>query len=75
MSDNPVQVAVGRLAEAQRVRKNRPLDPQKIADARNDLVAARTERAIVEAVAPTDPDYEPLREADRKRLANVLLNG
>jgi hypothetical protein len=73
VSDNPVQVAVGRLAAA--LRKDRPANPEVIADARNDLVAARTERAIILAVAPTDPAYEPLREEDRKRLANLLLNG
>lgn len=70
MSTNPVQVAVGRLAAAQR--RDREQDPVKIADARNELVAAKLERAINDAIAPTDPDYEPLRPKDRKRLAALL---
>jgi hypothetical protein len=71
-SDNPVMAAVGRLAAAQR--KDRNIDPRVLADARNELVVARTERAILQAVQPEDPDYEPLRTADRKRLAKILLN-
>ena len=73
MSTNPVQIAVGKLAAAQR--QDRPQDPQRIADARNELVAARLEREITKAVAPTDPDYEPLRVEDRERLAHLLLHG
>jgi hypothetical protein len=73
MSDNPVQVAVGRLAAA--LRKDRPSDPKKVAAARNELVAARLERAIDEAINPADPDYEPLRAADRRRLATLLRQG
>jgi hypothetical protein len=73
MSTNPVQVAVGRLAAAQRT--DRPRDEAVIADARNELVAARTERAIRAAVEPADPDYEPLRDEDRRRLAAILLGG
>jgi hypothetical protein len=72
MSANPVQAAVGRLAAA--MRTDRPRDEGRIADARNELVAARLERVIVEAVDPTDPDYEPLRRADRERLAALLLS-
>jgi hypothetical protein len=74
LMSNPVQIAVGRLAEAQRVRPNRPLDPQRVADARNELVAAKTERAIREALRPDAP-YEPLRAEDRERLATLLLEG
>jgi hypothetical protein len=70
MSDNPVQVAVGRLAAAQR--KDREQDPVVIADARNELIAAKTERAILRALDPGEP-YEPLRLADRRRLASLLL--
>jgi len=72
-SSNPVQVAVGRLAAA--LRTDREQSPERIADARNELVAARVERAIEQAVRPTDPDYEPLRHDDRERLAHLLLNG
>jgi hypothetical protein len=72
-SDNPVQVAVGRLAAA--LRNDRPQDPDKIADARNELVAARLEREDERAIKPTDPDYEPLRTEDRERIAHLLLNG
>lgn len=72
MSDNPVQIAVGRLAAAQR--RDRKQDPDTIADARNELIAAKTERAIRQAIRPAAP-YEPLREADRARLARLLLNG
>jgi hypothetical protein len=70
---NPVQVAVARLAEAQR--KDRGLDPGKIADARNGLVAARLEREVLRAVRPDDPLYEPLRAEDRRRIAELLLEG
>lgn len=66
-STNLVQIAVGRLAAA--IRHN----PDRIPDARNELVAARVERAIREAIAPDDPDYEPLRQSDRERLAALLL--
>lgn len=72
MSTNPVQIAVGRLAAA--LRNDRPQDPEKIADARNELVAARLEREVMKAVQPKDPDYEPLRTEDRERIAHLLLN-
>lgn len=72
MSDNPVQVAVGRLAAAQR--RDRKQNPATIADARNELVAAKTERAIRRALSPDGP-YEPLRVEDRRRLAALLLEG
>jgi hypothetical protein len=72
MSDNPVQVAVARLAAA--LRRDRPMDPVVIANARNDLVAVKTERAIRYALDPGEP-YEPLREEDRVRLANLLRVG
>jgi hypothetical protein len=72
-SDNPVQIAVGRLAAA--LRQDREQDPARIADARNELVAARLEREVMKAVRPTDPDYEPLRPDDRERLAHLLLHG
>lgn len=72
-STNPVQIAVGRLAAA--LRNDREKDPDVIAAARNELVCARLERAIRLAVDPEDPDYVPLGEADRARLADLLLNG
>jgi hypothetical protein len=68
---DPVRTATGALAQT--LRKDRPADPAAVAEARNRLVAARAERMIREAIAPTDPAYEPLRGADRKYLANILL--
>jgi hypothetical protein len=65
-----VASAVGRMAAAMR---HTPDDEGRIADAKNDLVAARLERAIEEARRPADPDYEPLRRPDRERLAAALL--
>lgn len=70
MSSNPVQIAVGRLAAAQR--RDRKQDPRRVADARNELIAARTERAIEAALHPDEPGYEPLRDEDRRRLADML---
>jgi hypothetical protein len=70
---NPVQSAVARLAVA--MRPDRPRDPARVADARNGLVSARLEREIRRALEPADPDYEPLRRADRRRLASLLLEG
>jgi hypothetical protein len=70
VSDNPVMQAVGRLAQAQR--RDLPRDEGRIADARNELVAARLEREIRRAIEPDDPAYEPLRARDRKRLAALL---
>lgn len=72
-SNNPVAIAVGRLAEAQRVDRGR--DPDKIAAARMALVVAKTERCIREALAPSDPDYEPISKEERVRLAQVLIDG
>jgi len=76
MSDNSapadtVQSAVARLAVAQR--PDRKVDPETIAARRNDLVAARLDRCITEALHPSDPGYEPLRRLDRERLAARLL--
>jgi serine phosphatase RsbU (regulator of sigma subunit) len=68
MPDNPVQSAVARLAETQR--KDRKRNPKVIAEARNALVAAKTQRAIEQALNP-----EPLRKADRVRLARLLREG
>jgi hypothetical protein len=72
MPDNPVQSAVARLAETQR--KDRKRNPKVIAEARNALVAAKTQRAIEQALNP-EPPYEPLRKADRVRLARLLREG
>lgn len=72
MSDNPVQTATARLGAVSR--RDRPQSPKVIADARNDLLAAHLERAIGEALNPEAP-YEPLRPADRKRLAKLLRDG
>lgn len=70
MSDNPVAIAVGRLAGAQR--KDRPYNAERVADARNELVAAKLERMILAAIDPPDRAYEPLRPKDRRRLASLL---
>ena len=67
---NEVQSAVARLAVA--LRPDREIDPVKVATARNDLLAARLDRAITEALHPELP-YEPLRREDRLRLAQRLL--
>ena len=72
MSDNPVQVAVGRLAAASR--RDREQDPAALAEARNALIAAKTERAIREALKPKRP-YRPLSVEDRNRLADLLRDG
>jgi hypothetical protein len=72
VSKNPVQTATARLGAASR--KDRGRDPEILADARNGLVAAKTERAIQEALKPKRP-YEPLRADDRRRLAALLLDG
>lgn len=64
-SENPVMAAVGRLAAAKRWGKG-------VDEARNDLAAARLEREIERAVRPEDPDYAPLADADRERLAALL---
>jgi hypothetical protein len=56
------------------LRPDRGIDPKKVAAARNDLLAARLERAINEALNPDAP-YEPLRQADRNRLARLLKTG
>jgi hypothetical protein len=68
MNDNAVQAAVGRLAAAQRHKHT----PEQIAEARNNLLASKAERAITEALNPPRP-YAPLRQADRTRLAQLLL--
>lgn len=67
---NPVMSATARLGGASR--RDRPQDPEKVAEARNALVAAKLERAIEQALRPADREYEPLRQADRDRLAAVL---
>lgn len=70
-STDAVRVAVGRLAQLQR--RDRPTaSPKVLDDARNEFVAAKVERAIEDALNPADPDYKPLRKADRKRLAALL---
>jgi hypothetical protein len=72
-NEDRVQSAVARLAVAQR--PDRKIDPQTVKDRRNDLVAARLERCVREALAPTDKGYEPLRAEDRRRVAAMLLDG
>jgi hypothetical protein len=69
---NNVQAAVGRLAAT--MRRDRPGTPEQVADARNGLLAAKLERAVLEAVRPPAP-YEPLRREDRERLAEILMEG
>jgi len=67
---NAVQSAVGRLAAA--MRPDRERDEGAVADLRNAVLAARLEREIMRALEPAEPGYEPLRPADRRRLAALL---
>lgn len=66
-----LMVAVGKVAQASR---NKKQQPNALEDARAELVAARVERAIMVSFDPPEP-YEPIRKADRKRLARLLLDG
>jgi len=68
MKDNAVQAAVGRLAAAQKHKHS----AEKVAKARDDLLAAKTERCIQEALRPAKP-YAPLSLGERTRLAQLLL--
>ena len=70
---DPLRSAVGALAEAQR--KDRPADPEKLAAARDAVVVARLERAIDEALAPSEQALDPINETDRLRLAEKLRVG
>jgi len=67
---NAVQSAVGRLAAA--LRPDRESDEGAVSDLRNAVLAARLERAIDQALEPEGEGYEPLRPADRRRLAARL---
>jgi hypothetical protein len=67
MSDNPVQTATARLAAAMK----HGHDGAALAEARNNLLAARLERAVQEAIRP-EPPYAPLKIEDRVRIARVL---
>jgi hypothetical protein len=66
---DPVASAVGRMAAAMR---HHPEDAARIADAKNDLIAARLQRSIEDALDPDEEGYEPLRREDRDRLAALL---
>jgi hypothetical protein len=68
---DPLMIAVGKVAQASR---NKKQQPNALADARAELVAARVERAIMTAFDP-DPPYEPIRAQDRIRLAKILKDG
>lgn len=76
-SENPVQKATARVAAASRRRHlGTPVSvPDGVLEtARNDLLAAKLERAVEAAINPPKP-YEPLRPKDRKRLAAKLRAG
>ena len=69
MTDAPVEdtlaSAVARLAAAQR-----HLAPEsEIDDLRNAVLAARLNRAINEALRPSQEGYKPLRKEDRRAAA------
>jgi hypothetical protein len=71
-NDGIVQAASSQLNNGLRWHKD---DQKRIALLRNDLLAARLERAIDEAIHPADPAFRKLSKADRERLARVLLRG
>jgi len=68
-SSDGVRTATARIATLQR--KDRPEDPEALADARDQLLAAKLERAIFEALHP-EPPYEPLSDKRRKPLIKAL---
>jgi hypothetical protein len=65
---SPVRVAAGRLAG---LRNKNPRDSAAITAARHDLVEARLERDILEALA-AKPSLPAIR---RVRLAQILVDG
>jgi hypothetical protein len=67
--DDKVRAAAARLATLSR--PDRATKPETLADARDDLLAARLERAIFEALNPEAP-YTPLTPRQRRRLAKML---
>jgi hypothetical protein len=75
-SEDPVRRAVSKIAAASRKTHKGTevhVQPGLLEEARAELVAARLEKAIEEALNPPEP-YEPLREVDQVRLANKLLD-
>jgi len=71
-NDSIVQAASSRLNNTMRWNRG---DPKKVNDARNALLAARLERAVHEALHPTEDGFRKLAKADRERLAAMLLRG
>jgi hypothetical protein len=67
--EDRVRAATSRVAALQR--HDRPEKPEALAEARNDLLAARLERAIFEALNPPVP-YAPLSNPERVRLMRLL---
>lgn len=65
-----VQAAAARLNSTLRWSRS---DSKAIHEARNDLLAARLERAIQEALHPSEDGFKPLAREDRQRLAAQLL--
>lgn len=75
-SKRRVQVAVGKVAAASRkTHKGVPvtIKPGALKDAKAELIAARLEEAIEEALNPKDPDYPAIYDKDRQELAAKLL--
>lgn len=67
--DDRVRAATARVATLQR--PDRDTDPERLADARDELVAARLDRAVREALNP-EPPYAPLSAKRRKAIAKKL---
>jgi hypothetical protein len=67
--EDKVRSATARLATLQR--PDRETDPERLEEARQELIAARLERAIFEALNP-EPPYSPLTADRRGRLADML---
>lgn len=72
-----VRQANARLAAASRTRfpdGTRKVDAHKVEQARDEMLAARLEEAIDEALHPATP-YKPLSSEQRARLAALLRGG
>jgi hypothetical protein len=66
--------AVGKVAVASRA-ANRAKDPDALPKARRELQILRAELQIQDLLTPSKDGYEPLPFEDRKRLANLLVEG
>lgn len=69
---NPVMVAVGRVAAANR-KVN--VKPGALEAARRDLQVERLKRAILREIDPTEAGYVSLPVDERRELANMLMAG